>query len=280
MPLAEALRQLSEIFKNNNIPQASREAELLLREILKISLTDLVLRGEQMIDPPAWSKLLDAAERRLGGEPLAYIAGTQSFYKYSFFVNHDVLIPRPETELIVEQALKIPEVRTIVDLGCGSGCIGLSLLCEWPSSQLIAMDVSAGAIAVAQKNAQNLSVDNRVTFVLGNVEKQSVENPVDLVVSNPPYIDPHDERLEAHVKNFEPHQALFAPDNGLYFYQRWTTWAFKNLKHGGTLIYEVGDGQAAEVQSICLQNGFKNIKIIKDLSNKERVVEAQKDAHG
>jgi release factor glutamine methyltransferase len=145
---------------------------------------------------------------------------------------------------------------------------------------LIAVDISDKALHVTQKNAKQLNLEKRLECFCGEIETYPAQNKFDLIVSNPPYIAPEDPRVEAHVKKYEPATALFAADNGLLFYKRWTQWAKDHLKEKGWLIYEVGDGQARLVESICLQNGFKNIKIIKDLSDIERVVVAQRRAHG
>ena len=280
MRLAEAHQRLTQIFLEHKIPDSQRESEVFLRQVLNLSVTEFVLEKKLEIDAVAEKKIFTLAKRRSAGEPLAYLVGSKDFYKNRFVVDTSVLIPRAETELVVEEALKLGPQKCVVDIGCGSGCIGLSLLKEWPDGYLIAVDISDKALQVAQKNAKALNVERRADFFCGEVETYSVKSKIDLIVSNPPYIAKNDHRIDLNVKKYEPHLALFAEDDGLLFYKRWTPWAQNNLKVEGWLIYEVGDGQASLVQSICLQNGFKNIKIIKDLSGIERVVVAQRSAHG
>ena len=276
MRLAEATKKITELFEKNSLANAAKEAEFFMREVLNISLTDFVLQKDKTLSPQQTTALLRKAQRRASGEPLAYIIGHKDFFKERFVVNPSVLIPRADTEVLVEEALRIvPIPKRITDLGTGSGCIGLSLLQEWPQSHLTAIDVSLEAIHLAQENAHSLGLLQRVEFVCGDVLTQKFTELFDLVVSNPPYISPEDTRLENTVALYEPHAALYAEENGLFFYKRWTPWAKKHLRAGGWLIYECGEGQASELESICLQNGFKNIKIIKDLASKDRVVVAQ-----
>jgi release factor glutamine methyltransferase len=281
MRLAEAIRQATNLFEKYQLPEAAQEAEFFVRQVLEISLTDLVLKQEKELTPEQQTDFLKKAQRRAKGEPLAYIVGYKDFFKERFLVDPAVLIPRADTEILVEECLQLqPRPQRIADLGAGSGCIGLSLLKEWRQSHLTAVDVSQEALIVAKENARRLDLLSRVDFVLGDVLAQDFSEPFDLIVSNPPYIAPDDSRLENSVKNYEPHLALFAEEEGLFFYRRWTAWAQGQLSQGGWLLYECGEGQALDVQSICLQNGFKNIKIIKDLSAKDRVIAAQRSEHG
>lgn len=276
MRLAEATQKITELFEKSTLTNAVKEAEFFIREVLGLSLTDFVLQKDKILAPEQEAELLQKAKRRASGEPLAYIVGYKNFYKDRFIVNPSVLIPRADTEALVEEALRLsPQPQRFIDLGTGSGCIGLSLLREWPQSQLTVIDISQTAIQVAQQNALQMGLLERVEFICGDVLNQKISKPFDLVVSNPPYIAPADHRLEDAVKRYEPHSALYAEEEGLFFYKRWTEWAKQHLSDSGWLIYECGDGQALEIQSICLQNGFKNIKISKDLASIDRVVAAQ-----
>jgi release factor glutamine methyltransferase len=277
MRLAETTKKIIELFEQSSLPNAAKEAEFFVREVLGLSLTDFVLQKDKLLPPEQLSELMQKAQRRASGEPLAYIVGYQDFFKQRFVVSPAVLIPRADTEVLVEEALKIlPPPQRCLDLGTGSGCIGLSLLCEWPQSHLTTIDISLEALQVAKQNAKRLGLLERVDFIGGDVLAQHFTEPFDLIVSNPPYISPGDSRLEANVISHEPHRALFADEGGLSFYKKWTPWAKSHLRDSGWLLFECGDGQAADVHSICLQNGFKNIKIIKDLAFKDRVIVAQK----
>jgi release factor glutamine methyltransferase len=221
----------------------------------------------------------EAIGRRLEGEPLAYILQTQGFYKYEFFVDKRVLVPRPETEIIVDEALirfaKQPPTR-FVDLGCGSGCIGLSLLKEWPQAKLTAVDLSRSAIAVSEENARRLGVSNRVEFLCSDVEKLSDIGAFDLVVANPPYIDKSDSNVEANVRRYEPNEALFAADDGYAKLFAWSHWAFQALKRDGWWILEIGAGQKEKVEAKLFEIGFHDIKIKKDLAGHWRTAVARK----
>lgn len=280
MLLAEALQQITTLFHKNSLSDSAKEAQFLVLQTLNLSLTDLMMQKTTELTEEKQKTLFAFAQRRASGEPLAYIVGFKDFYKSRFFVNPHVLIPRAETELIVEASLRLPKISRIADLGCGSGCLGLSILNEWPQAQLVAIDISSEALAVAQKNAQQLQLDARVEWICKDVSTVELAQKVDLIVANPPYIDRNDLRLDPNVKKFEPEKALFAAEKGLLFYQQWTRWATHRLSETGSLFYEVGDGQASSVESICLQNGFKNIKIMKDLSNIERVIWARREFYG
>ena len=234
MRLAETTQKITELFENKSLPNAAKEAEFFIREVLGISLTEFVLQKNKTLSPEQILDLLQKAKRRSSGEPLAYIVGHQDFFKHRFKVNPSVLIPRADTEVLVEEALKIsPPPKRFVDLGTGSGCIGLSLLHEWPQSH---------ALNVAKQNAQMLGLHGRVDFVCGDVLTQQFSELFDLVISNPPYISPEDVRLEESVRGYEPHTALFAEENGLFFYKRWTAWAKRQLHADGWLLYECGEG--------------------------------------
>lgn len=276
MRLAEATQKIKDLFKKHGLSHADKEAEFFVCDVLSWSLTDFVFKKDSELTVEQERMLFSKADRRARGEPLAYIVGFKDFFKSRFRVSPAVLIPRSDTETLVEEALRLSAAPSrIADLGTGSGCIGLTLIKEWPMCELTAIDISPEALALAKENAQDLGLDQRVQFVCGDVELQTISTPFDMIVSNPPYIATHDPRLEESVKLYEPSTALYAEDNGLYFYKKWTPWARKNLKAGGWLLYEIGEGQAADVQSICLQNGFKNIKIINDLAAKQRVIAAQ-----
>ncbi len=280
MRLAETTQKIIELFEKHSLPNAVKEAEFFLREVLDISLTEFVLQKEKILSTDQTAEVFQKAERRVRGEPLAYIVGFRDFYKNKFAVNSSVLIPRADSEVLVEEALRITTTpKRFADLGTGSGCLGLSLLKEWPNSHLTTIDVSPEALQVARENAKRLGVLDRVNFVCGDVLDQQIAEPFDLIISNPPYVSPDDDRMDEAVKIYEPHTALYASEAGLYFYKRWTTWAKNHLCEDGWLLFECGDGQAPDVQSICLQNGFKNIKIIKDLAGKERVIVASPKAN-
>ncbi len=217
----------------------------------------------------------DAIKRRIAGEPLQYITGSQEFMSFDFLVSSDVLIPRHDTEILVEaviQAVKDKESITILDIGTGSGCIAISLAHFIKSSSVTAVDISKGALEVARKNAGRCGVEDRITFIESDLFSNISMSEFDIIVSNPPYIPDEDiETLESQVKDFEPRSALDGGKDGLDFYRRITKDSVPFLKRNGLLAFEVGFNQSQDVVEI-MKDSFKEIKIEKDLAGIERVV--------
>lgn len=246
-------------------------------DVLGCSFADLVVNSTQELSVEQIQKIKNYIAERNTGKPLAYVLGHQDFYKYRFIVSEQTLIPRPETELIVELATAHGPFESIADLGTGSGCIGLSLLKEYPQARLWACDISPGALEIFSKNADLLHVHKRVRAERGDPGLFHFEKEFDLVVSNPPYIAESDSRIERNVLNFEPATALFAPEEGLAYYKLWSQWAWVALKDGGTAVFEFGSGQHADVVELFRQAGFKKTTIHKDFFGVERVVCAVKE---
>lgn len=275
MTLAQVFSELTLAFKNFEDPQL--EARHLLLEALKIDLNYLVLRRETEVAQLDLDRIKSWREQRLQGMPLAYLSGRKSFYKSEFIVKPGVLVPRPETEFVVETALNLKNnARKIADLGCGSGCIGLSLLKELPQAQLVSVDISEVAIEVTRENARSLGLSERATVVQSDVEKWSPETEFDLVVGNPPYIARGDAQVQTSVHRFEPHEALYAADQGLAALRNWSTKAWQHLRPDGVIVFEFGSGQSRSVQEIMSKSGFQNIQIVKDLNGIERVAAGTK----
>ncbi|MCC6138844.1 MAG: peptide chain release factor N(5)-glutamine methyltransferase [Bdellovibrionaceae bacterium] len=268
---------LSEIKKNLTVDVAEQEAHWILMDVLQCSFADIVIHQDKNLTPEQIQLFRSHVRDRNTGKPLAYVLGHQDFYKHRFFVNHNVLIPRPETELIVELATTRGPFNNIADLGAGSGCIGISLLKEFQDARLWTCDISTGALEIFNKNAQNLRVDSRAEAVLGSVTSFTFTNTFDLVVSNPPYISEVDSRVESDVLKFEPHTALFAPEDGLAYYKSWSQWTWQALQKGGVALFEIGSGQHDDVESLFRKAGFKHITKHKDLFGIERVVCATKE---
>ncbi|MBP5353244.1 MAG: peptide chain release factor N(5)-glutamine methyltransferase [Alphaproteobacteria bacterium] len=220
-------------------------------------------------------------QRRLNHEPLDKILGQREFYKYNFVVNKDVLSPRPETEILVEQALKYlqhhPQTE-ILDLGTGSGCIIETLLAECPTAHGVAVDVSAAALRVAQRNAQQLGVSERIKFVEKNWFDWQfrLDQKFDLIVSNPPYIPSADIlKLDTEVKDYDPLVALDGGMDGLASYRRIARLSVELLNDGGYILLEVGSGQADDVAKIFAKY-LQVCGIVKDLAGISRCVIMQK----
>lgn len=245
------------------------DTEVLLAYALKISRNELLLKDSIEI-PESFFELI---ERRCKHEPVAYIIGKKEFWDLEFFVNRNVLIPRPETETIIEQILlKHPDTNTklrFLDLGTGSGCIILSLLNIYKNSTGVATDISDDALKVAEQNADTLGID-RVKFVKSDWFSAIGPNTFDVIISNPPYILPSEE-VAKEVKDYEPHLALF---NGLEPYKIIAENAKEYLAINGFIAVEIGYAQGRQVCDIFSQCGFLP-RIIKDLAGKDRVVESQ-----
>jgi release factor glutamine methyltransferase len=219
----------------------------------------------------------DFLKRRAQGEPAAYIIGKKGFYKWDFKVLPGVLIPRPETEHVIElvkELYKTPPTQ-IADLGCGSGILGICLAKEL-KCRVTAIDSSPIAVGLTQQNAHLLKVSNKMNIVCSSVADYLPGQTFELIVSNPPYIANGDTSVEANVQKFEPHQALYAGPRGTEKIQEWSRWALKFLDKGGWWVFEFGSGQKQQIEEIILAVGFINAKFAKDLAGIDRVCAAQK----
>ncbi|WP_415063493.1 peptide chain release factor N(5)-glutamine methyltransferase [Bdellovibrio sp.] len=287
MKLKEILDKTTAFFKDKKIETPRLDAELLLAHGLKLDRIQLYLRFDQPMKEDELVVLRELVRRRASGEPVAYILGYRDFYKYRFEVNSSVLIPRPETEHIVEEVLSWVKTNDdtigILDLGAGSGCIGLSLLKELPNARLVSVDMSESALVVAKRNAQMLEVSDRVKFVhadaaqwetiLSVYKEWTGFDKIDVLVSNPPYIAPQDPQVEENVRKFEPSTALFAEDNGLALLKSWSQLYGSQLNTPGLMLMEMGMSQGAAMREH-FQNLkiFNEINVIKDLSGHDRVI--------
>ena len=250
---------------------AALDAEVLARKVLVCDRAGYVvrLRDEEPADfADPYRTLVD---RRCRREPVAYILGEREFWGRPFEVTRDVLIPRPETELIVEEALELfPAGRTpriIVDVGTGSGCLAVALALEFPEARVIATDISAAALDVARRNADSNGVAGRIDFRQGDLLEPVTED-ADLIVSNPPYVASGDAQgLVPEVREHEPHVALFAGTDGLSLYAKLFPSAAKRLSPGGRLIVEVGYDQDARVAQIASRDGWTLSHVRQDLQS-------------
>jgi len=212
--------------------------------------------------------------RRLRSEPMQYITGQQEFYGLAFEVSPDVLIPRPETEHLVEAVLKhVKPNASIIDVGTGSGAIAVALAHALPQAQVTAVDLSPAALQVARRNAQRNAVSDRVTFLQSDLLVAVEGGDFDAIVSNPPYVADA-EVLEPQVSNYEPHAALYAGPTGLEVYERLVPQAGKLLKPQGWLLLEIGSGQQAAVEA--LLHDWSALSFVRDLQGIPRVIQAQK----
>ena len=260
------------------IEEASLDAMILLEEAFDIRKAWYFAHKEETVKESAIKRYKAYIERRAQRVPLQHILGVQEFMGYPFLVNEEVLIPRSDTECLVEviegkkHLLNDVENNGILDVCTGSGCILLTLLSRSFCKTGVGLDISEKAIKVAKENAKNLKVDTRATFICSDLFDK-VEEQFSIVVSNPPYISSLEiEKLEPEVKDFEPRIALDGMVDGLHFYKRIVAECPKVLKEGGWLFFEIGMEQAEDVSEIMRNGDFSNIEVHKDLSGKDRVV--------
>ena len=267
--------------------RARRDTETLLLHALKTNVPDanlawLIAHEDEPLAADAAGPFCDLIERRLAGEPIQYITGEAEFYGLPFHVNRDVLIPRPETEHLVEKvmALAAEFVRPkIVDVGTGSGAIAVALAHALPFAEITATDISADALAVAKANAARNGVADRVRFFKGDLLEAVAGEHFDIVISNPPYVPESDRTtLDVEVRDYEPAQALFAGEDGLQIYRRLIPAAFGALVPGGFLALEIGYGQRAGIEALLVREGFAGIEFIPDLQGIARVAVARRSS--
>lgn len=266
--LDEASNELKEISGSNSI----REARILLEFVLKNQ--EKFLNTNHNISNNDFIIFQRLIKKRLKFQPISQIIGERYFWKNKFFINSGVLDPRPDTETLIEHTLSFGSFFNILDLGTGSGCIILSLLDEYNAAMGIGVDKSKKALNVAQKNAELLNLNDRVKFQLGNW-CDGLENKFDLIVSNPPYISEKEILgLSNDVINWEPRIALTPEGDGLGAYKNIINGVKNILIPNGRIIFEIGHAQGNEVSNLLKSNNFKEINIVKDINNKDRVVSA------
>jgi len=262
------------------IENPSRETFLLLRdsEVLR-DFTEVFTSSESEPEPRKIEKFYELLERRIKHEPMAYISGEKEFYSRPFKVNRAVLIPRPETELLVAEALDMARGMAkpaILDVGTGSGCIAVTLACELPGARVYASDISPDALRTARINAEKNGAAGRVNFFLGDLALGLRENSFDIVVSNPPYVSEAEyESLDPSVRDYEPGLALVSDDGGLSHIKNIIRDSGQILKDGGWCIVEAGYAQAEQVKALYEEAGFGNISSVKDIAGIERVIKAR-----
>jgi release factor glutamine methyltransferase len=260
------------------------DARLLLEAAAGASRTDIISDPHRPLTPDQREQLEAYVERRARREPVSRILGRKGFWKIALKVTPDVLSPRPDTETIVEYALRLfPEAMafTILDLGVGSGAILLSILAERPAARGLGTDISSEALAVARENAANLDLNGRSTFLQTSWADGLGDASFDLVVANPPYIATHVmETLEPEVRDHEPRLALDGGPDGLDAYRTLAPEVLRVLKPGGMFAIEIGYDQAAPVSELFTQAGGLDVRVLKDLSDRDRVVAGYKNPLG
>jgi len=263
-------------FKEKGFENPRSEIEWLLRAVLKCNRMDVYLRFEEPLSQSQLAALRSWVKRRLEREPLQYITGFCDFYGREFSVNEHVLIPRPETERLIDTVLgkvKGLDSPSILDIGAGSGCIATTLGLEILGSTVLGIDVSEDAIGIANKNKEKLEAEN-VSFQKMNILEQRPEGEFDVLVSNPPYIPKGEmDGLMKDVKDFEPTVALTDQKDGLIFYERFAEVGKEVVKSSGWIILEVGlEDHPSAVKNIFSESGFPDTELIKDYNGDDRVL--------
>ncbi len=279
-PSTGLIEEAVERLRSAGIDRPVFEAQLLLA--LAAGVTRLeVLRGiDQILNPDVLCKFREFLQRRCVREPLAYIRGSQEFYGLDFKVSPAVLIPRPETEPLVEIAIE--RLRTaphpmVVDVGTGSGCIAISVAKALQSASVIGIDTSAEALEVARENASKHEVSSRVRFVRSNLAFAIATESVEMIVANPPYIAPVDiDRLEPEIRRYEPRMALDGGPDGLAFHRELIVSSLRALRPSGRLAVEIGFGQGDCVRALVTRAGLLIEETRRDLAGIERVIVGQK----
>ena len=279
--IREAVHIGADILRKNNIDNADYDSYALLENIMAIDRTYYILHGNDILPQDIREKFESAVMKRASHIPLQHIIGKAWFYGYEYNVNENVLIPRPDTEVLVEQVLSVTDEKSyILDMCTGSGCIIITIACEKHLSKGIGVDISPQALKVAQSNIALHDVEN-VTLIESDLFNNLNDNifngnKADVLVYNPPYIRTDViETLSEEVKLHDPFIALDGLGDGLYFYRKITQGAAAFLKKGGWLMYEIGHDQAEDVKNIMLENGYSDISVVKDLAGLDRVVKGR-----
>mgnify|MGYP004586965337 FL=1 len=280
MNIEEILKKEINNLKQNNIENSTLKAKILLANILKVKKEYLLIHSEEQVKQEDKIKYENCIKELIKGKPLQYITNKQEFMGLNFYVDENVLIPQPDTEILVEKAIEIAETtqkNKILDMCTGSGCIAISLAKKINNAQITAVDISNSALNVANKNAINNNVEKKIKFINSDIFN-NIEEKFDIIVSNPPYIETETiNKLEIEVQN-EPHVALDGGIDGLKFYKIIANNAFEYLNENGYLLLEIGYNQQNSVTQLLQDTGkYKNIETIKDLGGNYRVVIARKE---
>ena len=279
MKYHEILNQGSKILKLNKIKSHSLDSEILLSSLLNVDRSQLIINHNKIVKNNEKKNFFFLINRRKKNEPISYITGYKEFWNNNFKVDKNVLIPRPDTETIVEQVLSylmLQSTKKILDIGTGSGCIIISILKERKKCKGVGIDISKNAIKLAKYNAKIQHIKNRINFFHSDIDN-FLTDKYDLIISNPPYIKQHEiNGLEKDIKNYEPRVAL---NGGIDGYSKIRLTIKKSsalIKKNGKLFLEIGSNQVMETLKILKFNGFFVNKVVKDLANKNRCVVSTK----
>jgi release factor glutamine methyltransferase len=283
MTVREIIFEATQKLEEAGIPSARLDAEVLLAFLLRCDRLAFIKNPDDTLSKKQLADFDRLIARRAGGEPVAYLTGRKAFWSFVLKVNPSVLIPRPDTEVIVEEALSVVRQESwirprILDIGTGSGAIALALAREIPDASVTATDISKAVLKTAQKNAAALKLNHSIVFLEGDLF-EPVGGRFDMIVSNPPYIGAEEyESLPAGVKNFEPKEALRAGQTGLEFYEKLIYQAHGYLKENGWLLLEIGARQKQEVRAIfeAHKDFYERIDVREDYAGLPRVIKGRR----
>jgi release factor glutamine methyltransferase len=274
----ESIRLSTQYLSEKGIDSPRTNAELLLAGIIGCKRLELYLSFDRPLTEIELKQYREFLKRRGNFEPLQYILGTVEFYGLELNVDSNVLIPRPETEILVETIIKqFSKEQQIValDIGCGSGNISIALAVNLPLAKIYSTDISNGALAVAKKNSEKFNVHERINFIKHNILKDSLDSlPLfNVIVSNPPYVSKESyAELQKEIRNYEPREAVTDGKDGYTFFKAIAEAASIRLKENGKLFFEIAHGQSDVVKNILMENKFSNIRVIKDYQGIDRVI--------
>lgn len=279
--ITQAINEGASQLKASGVEQDRRTAGVLLAHVLGIDRTHLLTKSNEHITGPQYEDYFKLIQRRAAGEPLQYITGHQEFYGLDFRVTPAVLIPRPETEFLVERIINLMDDSMtsplIVDVGTGSGCIAVTLAVNVPRARVIATDLSGAALEVARTNAERHGANDRIEFLQGDLveplEAHHLENSVDVLASNPPYVNEQNaELIQREVRDWEPREALFGGVEGLDFYRRLLVEGLTFVRPGGYMIFEIGYNQLDAITEIIAALEWELVDVVNDLQGIPRTV--------
>jgi release factor glutamine methyltransferase len=269
------LQKVESFFKEKEIPSPRLEAELLLAHVLGFDRVKLYTDFSRPVETEEQDRYRTLVMRRAEGEPSAYLTGRKEFFSLEFMVTPDVLIPRPETEEVVQAVLDLEEkVLEMADVGTGTGCIPITLLKRRNDLKAHALDLSSPALEVAKKNAKRHGVARRIRFLQGDLLAPLKEARLDLITCNPPYVDPAGPlSVDRSVEKFEPRHAVFAPEyDAAFFYRKVMDQALPLLNPAGVLIFELGAGMRTGIETLALKRGYAVHEVRPDLAGIDRVM--------
>ena len=274
MKLKEVLADTAIKLSKSGIEGAARDARILTAFAFEIPISELSLKINEQVSGKITSKLEKLILRRIDREPVSKILGRREFWGRSFSISENVLDPRADTETLIDFVIEKP-VKSVLELGTGSGAIAITLACEWKEVQVTAIDISEDALSLAKLNAENFNVQNKIHFLKSDWF-ETVRGSFDLIISNPPYIGlVEQDEIAAEVIKYDPEIALFAGRDGLEAYKRIIPNLAKFLNPDGLVVLETGASQSNQVKNMMNAVGFIDAKIVKDLSGKDRLVAAK-----